>query len=264
VTCIAHLSDLHFGRELPSIIDGLLKSLDTIQPELIIISGDLTQRATHREFRDARAFLDSLKQPYMIIPGNHDLSAYRLWERFIYPWRKWRNYISDDLQPVVKRKGFTATGVNTARRIGFYLDLSRGRISQHQVKRVCKVFKDTPEDSLNIVVAHHPFWLPESSLSRSLIGNRDHAIKSFSEAGVDLILGGHIHLAYVEPVKGIIVSHAGTSTSHRLIAHQPNSFNVIKGDRKQLVMEQMEWTGHQFECVNPERFKRTPHGWQLQ
>lgn len=110
---------------------------------------------------------------------------------------------------MVKRKGFTATGVNTARRIGFYLDLSRGRISQHQVKRVCKVFKDTPEDSLNIVVAHHPFWLPESSLSRSLIGNRDHAIKSFSEAGVDLILGGHIHLAYVEPVKGIIVSHEG-------------------------------------------------------
>lgn len=264
MTCIAHLSDLHFGRELPSIIDGLLTSLESIQPELIIISGDLTQRAKHVEFQGARAFLDSLQQPYMIIPGNHDLSAYHLVERFLYPWRKWHHYISDDLQPLIRQPGFTATGVNTARRIGFYLDLSRGRISQHQVNRVCQVFKETAEDSLKIVVAHHPFWLPDSSLSRSLIGNRDHAMQSFNEAGVDLILGGHIHLAYVEPVDGMIISHAGTTTSHRLIANQPNSFNVIKGDRQQLTMEQMEWTGHAFECVNPSRFKRTAYGWQLQ
>lgn len=264
MTCIAHLSDLHFGRELPSIIDGLLSSLDELNPELIIISGDLTQRAKHREFKDAQAFLNQLKQPYMIIPGNHDLSMYRLWERFMYPWRKWRKYISSDLEPVVQKNGFTAAGVNTARRIGFYLDLSRGRISQSQINQVCQVFKQTADDSLNIVVAHHPFWLPQSSLNRSLVGNRDNALQAFSEAGVDLILGGHVHLAYVEPVNGMIVSHAGTTTSHRLIANQPNSFNVIKGDRHELMMEQMEWTGHAFECVEPNRFMRTDRGWQLQ
>ncbi len=99
------------------------------------------------------------------------------------------------------------------------------------------------------MVAHHPFWLPDSSLSRSLIGGREAALQGFHTAGVDLILGGHVHLAYVQPLEGMLVSHAGTTLSNRLTPGQPNSFNVIRGDRNRLALEQMEWRGTGFESI---------------
>lgn len=263
MTCIAHLSDLHFGRDLPSVTQGLLDSLAAVEPELIVISGDLTQRAKHTEFRQAAAFLQRLARPYIIVPGNHDLSSHRLVERFFRPWHKWRQYVGEELEPVLSQAGVTVAGVNTARRMGLYFDWSRGRINLRQTRHVAQVFADAPADHLRLVLAHHPFWLPQSSLSRSLVGRRDAALRAFGEAGVDLILGGHIHLAYVEPVRGMIVSHAGTTVSHRLIDGQPNSFNLIRGDRRSLEIEQWQWTGRAFGPGQSLRFHKRARGWQL-
>ncbi|WP_027857523.1 metallophosphoesterase family protein [Marinobacterium jannaschii] len=264
MTCIAHLSDLHFGRARSVLVGALLEALAAEQPDMIIISGDLTQRARRREFQAAREFLSRLEQPYMIIPGNHDLSAHRLAERFLYPWRKWRYYVSEELEPVMHCKGVTAAGINTARRLGFYLDWSRGRINQQQVASIREVLSEVPEDHLRIVVAHHPFWLPDSRQKRNLIGGRDSAMEAFQASGVDLVLGGHIHLAYVQLLQGIIVSHAGTTVSRRLIEGQPNSFNMIRGDRQQLMLEQLEWDGQRFSQVCRNHFRRSPDGWQYQ
>ncbi|MEZ5538251.1 MAG: metallophosphoesterase [Thiolinea sp.] len=259
---ITHISDLHFGRDLPTVTEGLLDCLDTIRPELIIISGDLTQRAKHREFAQAADFLSSLNQPYMIIPGNHDIALHRLPERFFYPWDKWRKYIGSNLEPVLHREDFTAVGINTARRMGLHPDWSRGRINRLQINRARQVFTQTPPQRLRILVAHHPFWLPQSSLNRSLVGRCNTALRAFREIEVDLILGGHIHLAYVEPVSGMIISHAGTTISHRLIDGQPNSFNLIRGDRQQLKIEQWEWHDHAFRPCSQHTFHRTERGWQ--
>ncbi len=262
MTVIAHLSDLHFGRDLHNVTEGLLASLDTIQPDLIIISGDLTQRAKTAEFKAGRDFLHSLRQLRFIVPGNHDLSAWNLLERFAYPWRKWTRYITTDLEPIMQTDTFMAVGVNTARRTGWYLDWSRGRINRQQVRYVQTMLQQVPEDCLRLVVAHHPFWLPDSSMKRSLIGGREKALQGFRAAGVDLILSGHVHLAYVKPLDGLLVSHAGTTLSNRLIPGQPNSFNVIRGDRKLLELEQMEWRGARFESAQRQFFQRTTEGWQ--
>lgn len=262
MTVIAHISDLHFGRELAPVAEGLLASLESIQPELIIISGDLTQRATTEEFAAGQDFLRRLQQPRFIIPGNHDLAVWNVLERFAYPWRKWKQYIATDLEPIMQTDTFMAVGVNTARRMGWYMDWSRGRINSQQIQYVQDMLQQVPEDCLRLVVAHHPFWLPDSSMRRSLIGGRKEALQGFRAAGVDLILGGHIHLAYVQVLEGMLVSHAGTTISNRLIPGQPNSFNVIHGDRNVLKLEQMEWRGTGFELISEQFFRRTAGGWQ--
>lgn len=262
MTVIAHISDLHFGRDLQPVTEGLLTSLDNIQADLIIISGDLTQRAKTAEFEAGQAFLRRLQQPRFIIPGNHDLALWNLLERFAYPWHKWKKYVSTDLEPIMQTDMFMALGVNTARRMGWYLDWSRGRINNRQIRYVQDMLKTVPEDCLRLVVAHHPFWLPDSSMSRSLIGGRQAALQGFRTAGVDLILGGHVHLAYVQPLEGMLVSHAGTTVSNRLIPGQPNSFNVIRGDRNVLELEQMEWRGTAFESIHKQFFSRHAGGWQ--
>ncbi len=106
MTVIAHISDLHFGRDVQSVTEGLLASLDALQPELIIISGDLTQRAKTTEFEAGHDFLRRLQQPRFIIPGNHDLTAWNVLERFAYPWRKWKRHITTDLEPIMQTDTF--------------------------------------------------------------------------------------------------------------------------------------------------------------
>lgn len=262
MTVIAHISDLHFGRDLQPVTEGLLASLDALQPELVIISGDLTQRAKTAEFEAGQDFLRRLQQPRFIIPGNHDLAAWNVLERFAYPWRKWKQYVATDLEPMMQTNAFIAVGVNTARRMGWYLDWSRGRINGKQIRFVQDMLQQAPEDCLRLVVAHHPFWLPDSSMSRSLIGGQETALQAFRASGVDLILGGHVHLAYVQPLEGMLVSHAGTTISNRLIPGQPNSFNIIRGDRKVLELEQMEWRGDGFKSIQKQFFNRGEGGWQ--
>ncbi|MEB4592353.1 metallophosphoesterase family protein [Candidatus Thiothrix sp. Deng01] len=263
MTVIAHMSDLHFGRAVPEVTQALLDCLDQLQPELVIISGDLTQRAKDEEFKQGMAFLRKLRQPRFIVPGNHDLTAYNLLERLLYPWQKWQQYVAADLQPIMQTDAFMAVGLNTARRMGWYTDWSRGRINPGQIRYVQDMLQDVPADCLRIVVAHHPFWLPDSSMCRSLVGGREAALEGFQAAGVDLILGGHVHLAYVQPLHGMLISHAGTTTSNRLIQGQPNSFNVIRGDREILKLEQMEWRGTAFVPVQQQFFKRAAGGWQV-
>ncbi len=228
---LAHISDLHFGRENPQLIKGLLQSLEDINPRIVVISGDLTQRARNREYRAARAFLDSLRRPFLVIAGNHDISADNLAERFFAPWRKWYRYIADTLEPKVSDKDSIVIGVNTARRSGYSLDWSRGRVNSDQVAAVAEYLAEDESERLRVIAAHHPFWIPKKYRYRHLIGGRDMAITLLKKAGVDIILSGHVHFAYTHVLDGLIISHAGTTVSNRVEEGYPNSFNIVRGDR---------------------------------
>src|SRR5690554_3752870 len=118
MTRILHISDLHFGRSVPAVVQALIGKVKTLQPDIVVISGDLTQRAKTTEFQQAAAFLDSMAAPYLLIPGNHDLAAFRLHERLLYPWKKWRKYISNELEPTAQYADYQIIGINTARRGG--------------------------------------------------------------------------------------------------------------------------------------------------
>jgi 3',5'-cyclic AMP phosphodiesterase CpdA len=261
VTRIAHISDLHFGRDVADVDRGLVAALRQFTPDLTVVSGDLTQRATHAQFRAARRFLRRLPQPCLVIPGNHDIPGLNLVARFFFPWRRWQQHLGMNLAPVVDGEAFTAAGINTVRRMGWYLDWSRGRIGRSQARHVRRILQSAPSFKLRVVAAHHPFWLPPAHRERRIIGGRDDVLSDFRAAGVDLILGGHIHQPYIHQLSGMIVAHAGSTLSDRLSDGRTNSLNLIEGDRRSLQIRTVEWNGKRFgRTAVTRRFVRAAGG----
>ncbi|MGW8193310.1 MAG: metallophosphoesterase family protein [Desulforhopalus sp.] len=260
---LAHISDLHFGREDPRLISALLQSIEKINPQLVVISGDLTQRARKREFLAARAFIETLARPHIVVAGNHDIPAYNLTERFLSPWRKWYRYLGYNLQPKTRTDDCIAVGINTVRRSGSFLDWSRGRVSDEQVRLMVGYFNKGDEDKMRVVVAHHPFWLPDEYSHRHLVGGRDRAFTSIKQAGGDIILSGHVHLAYTHLLEGVIISHAGTAISNRLTAGIRNSFKVVRGDRKMVGVETWKWNTASFAISELLSFTRIDGEWKV-
>ena len=256
-----HISDLHFGRTSPHLLESLHQSLADIRPDLVVISGDLTQRARTREFIAARSFLDSLQWPFLVIPGNHDIPAYNLAERVFNPWRQWNRHLRHPLEPVIDNSEYIAVGINTARRFSSFTDWSRGRIKEEQWTGAADILQRQPADKLRVLVIHHPFWLPEKYLHRHIIGGRDEALPVFKKAGADIILGGHVHITYAHTLEGIIISHSGTALSNRLMTDIPNSFTIVNGNRRQLTIETREWKLGDFRAAGSRQFTRGPRGW---
>jgi len=257
---IAHISDLHFGREVPEVVEALVAELDGERPDLVVVSGDLTQRARVGEFKAARAFFDRLPHPQLVVPGNHDVPAWPLTLRFAAPWSRWKRLVSPELEPLVSGEGFCAVGVNSARRWGPYLDWSRGRINLTQLEHAEAIFSRCEKD-LHIVVAHHPFLLTEASAGRRIIARADVALPRLLRANVDLLLGGHVHLAYSGVVGGMVVAQTGTSLSSRLKG-EPNSFNRIRASREVIEIDNMVWESARFACKHTTTYRKINDAWQ--
>jgi 3',5'-cyclic AMP phosphodiesterase CpdA len=163
---IVHLSDLHFGRVNPALVDPLLQTVREVKPDIVAISGDLTQRARSYQFQQARKFLDALPKPQIVVPGNHDIPLHNLFDRFLEPLTKYRRFITDDLQPVYADEEMVIVGVNTARSAVF----KGGRINRSQVDRLREKFCALGKEVVKAVVTHHPFDLPEGHNERDLVG----------------------------------------------------------------------------------------------
>jgi len=261
ITRILHLSDLHFGRQRPLLVETLVAQAWELAPDLIAISGDLTQRARRRELDAARAFLERLPRPRLLVPGNHDMPGWQLWERFGDPWRKWRSRLGPDLEPVVETDRLLAFGINSARPGGLYRDWSRGRIDPAQIERIEGLLAAREEQSLRLLIAHHPLLLTPPGAHRGLMGNAELALSRLATAGLDLALGGHIHLGYAGVVNGIVIAHAGTGTSDRLVG-EPNGCNLITADGDLLQVAHWQWQGDRFAPAAEHRFQRSPAGWR--
>lgn len=256
---IAHISDLHFGREVPEVVEALVTELGREPLDFIAVSGDLTQRAKVSEFKAARDFLDRLAYPVLVVPGNHDLPAYHLTMRFVMPWARWKRWVSAELEPVIRGNRYCAVGINSARRWGPYLDWSRGRINLDQLERAESIFSACAKD-LHIVVAHHPFLLTEASISRRTISRSGIALPRLLKADVDLLLGGHVHLAYSGVAGGMVVAQTGTSLSSRLKG-EPNSFNRIRADRNAIEIDNMVWQDQHFARKESSYYRRIDGLW---
>lgn len=256
---IIQLSDLHFGAAPVGMAEHLLEAVAQQRPDLVVISGDLTQRARSAEFQEAADFIAQLPCPRLVVPGNHDLAAFRFAERLLYPWQKWKRYISPELEPVVRAPGIVAVGLNTARRMNTHFDWSRGRINQLQIQRIEKELAQSAPDDLKLVVTHHPFVLTEAAKGRGLIGRLNLAWPRFKAAGVDLVLSGHIHLAYSQVFHGMIMANAGSGISYRLKG-EANSFNLIEAAADTVRIQRLTFDGRGFVSGTFQRFGRSPDG----
>jgi 3',5'-cyclic AMP phosphodiesterase CpdA len=259
---IAQISDLHFGREVPAVAKMLLAELREIAPTMVAVCGDLTQTARQEQFQAARAFLDQLPAPVLVVPGNHDLPGWRLWSRFARPWHQWRQHIGTDPHGAITytADGLIAVGVNTARQWGAHLDWSRGRINVRQLTAIREAFDQAPRDELRVVVAHHPFLLTGPARDRGLVGRSQLALRQLRQRA-DLLLGGHIHLAYSGVVDGLVVAQSGTAFSNRLKG-EPNSYNLIEAGGDQMSISTRRWEGDRFDTHQRADYVRDGHEWR--
>jgi 3',5'-cyclic AMP phosphodiesterase CpdA len=263
---IAHLSDIHFGRVDPLVISPLIETIGKTKPDLVAVSGDLTQRARSHQFQEARTFLDALPKPQIVVPGNHDVPLYNVVARFLQPLTKYQRYITNDLRPFYYDDEIAVLGVNTARS----LTIKGGRINEEQISWMRERLCPLDDKIVKIVVTHHPFDLPEGHDERSLVGRARMAMEALASCGADLFLAGHLHLSHTThsamryKIKGhsALVVQAGTAASTRGRG-EANSFNVIRIDFPQISVERLEWQldDSGFKLAMTEHFTHTPDGW---
>ena len=243
VRTLLHLSDLHFGRVNGQLVEPLLTLAHALAPDLVVVSGDFTQRARVREYREARAFLERLPQPQLVVPGNHDIPLWDVFRRFLSPLGRYRRYITDDLAPFYHDDSIAVLGINTARS----LTRKYGRINADQIAHARAVFGEVNEKVVKIVVTHHPFDLPPGSRSR-LVGRSAMAMRGLATAGVDLILSGHLHLQHTGltakryRIEGYsaLVAQTGTTISTRGRG-EANSFNLIRVESDAIAIQPYLW-----------------------
>ena len=230
---IAHLSDPHFGTEQPLVAAALQRLLADHAPDGLVLSGDITQRARRGQFDAARAFVASLNVPRpLVIPGNHDIPLVNVFARVFAPHAGFARAFGPDLEPIVTLPGVVMIGVNTTRRFR-HVD---GEVSAAQIARVARELRRASDEQLRLVVVHQPVAVSRDEDRKNLLRGHAAAIAAWSEAGADLILGGHIHLPYVRNLqmanpdlpRRLWAVQAGTSLSHRVRDGIPNSVNLIR------------------------------------
>jgi len=266
---LVHLSDLHFGAHDPRLVEGVERSVDELKPDLVVVSGDFTQRAKTEEFEEACRFLERLRDgghEVLGVPGNHDVPLYDVLRRFMSPLTRYKRYIDDVLCPVHELRGATVLGINTARSLTF----KDGRISHEQVEFIRETFARTPSDDMRVLVTHHPlFALTVGEDVQSAIGRQDMALDAVEEAGVDVLLAGHNHHASVNSARdlvtragGALVVQAGTATSTR-VRDQDQSFNLVDITEEQVVLTVYSWGGESYRAADAQAFEQRDGLWAL-
>ena len=249
-----------------AVLPALARELAAVKPDLLVVSGDLTQRARKEEFQAARQFLSTLPRPQLVVPGNHDVPLYNLWMRWLTPLDRYRRYINADLEPSHFDDEIAVVGINTARANTF----KNGRINERQMARSLGLLERCKPGVTRVVVTHHPFDIPDSVEGGSLVGQARSAIAGFTRSGVDLILSGHLHgssatdstARYGASDRSILLVQAGTAASTRRRG-ELNSFNILRIDEGSIQVDCMAWEGgHQrFMLASSRKFRRSVGVW---
>ena len=268
---LIHLSDLHFGAHDPVLVTAIEKRLDEEAPDLVVISGDFTQRARTEQFEEAGAFLMRVREAgheVLAVPGNHDVPLYDVLRRFLSPLTRYKKHIEDSLCPFIEIPGAAVLGINTARSLTF----KNGHVSHEQMALIRETFANTSVTQPRILVTHHPlFALPvgDGPELGHLMDDHELALDAIADAGVDLLLAGHNHRASVNDASSLatgagkaLVIQAGTATSTRT-RDELQSFNRIEIDGSGIRVTIQRWDGKSFVSGDSQFFERHDEQWEL-
>lgn len=264
VRTILHLSDLHFGRIDQALVHGLVQFAATLKPDLVAISGDLTQRARRREFEAARSFLDRLPGARIVVPGNHDVPLYDVLTRFLAPLGRFRRFISEDEMPLYDGGDVAVVGITSARSF----TVRGGRLPRSRVSQLAAALARVRPDAVRVLVSHHPV---DFAAARGFGGSRPGhvALPEAANLGIEIVLSGHLHTPGADAgsimIEGarrhLLLITAGTATSVRRRGGEPNSFNVIRIARPDVVVERHDWSGTAFRTARAVTFHHGADGW---
>jgi len=263
---VVHLSDLHFGRVDKVLLDPLAACVESLAPDVVVVSGDLTQRAKSTQFEQASRFLARLPRPQIVVPGNHDVPLYNLIDRFLRPLARYKSHIGPELAPSHVDSELAVFGLNTARS----LVVKNGRVNPQQLQALRDAMSGLAPQVVKVVVTHHPFDVAPTVDEDELVGRASQAMHVFAECGVDVLLAGHMHVSHsadsgdryaLGGYEALVVS-AGTATSTRGRG-EVNSFNVMRLEKPRIEVERWQWQVRmgRFERASVKMFSRQDRGW---
>jgi 3',5'-cyclic AMP phosphodiesterase CpdA len=225
---LLHISDTHFGTEQAPVVEALVALAAQQRPDVVVLSGDITQRARPAQFRAAKACVERLGAPVLAIPGNHDIALFDLWARLTRPYARFSAVFGADLEPVFTSPDWLVVGVNTTRARRH----RHGEVSAAQIERVARLLANASPRQLRVVVVHQPVAVPLDGERHNLLRGHAQATRAWAAAGADLVLGGHIHLPFTLPLDGLArrlwAVQAGTAVSARTRSGVPNSVNILR------------------------------------
>lgn len=259
MTTLLQISDAHFGTEQPPVVQALLQMASEQVPDIVVLSGDITQRARRSQFSAARKFIDQLKPKALVaIPGNHDIPLFNLAARAFLPYANYSEAFGKNLEPDYESDHLLVLGVNTTRPRRH----KDGELSSEQIARVCQRLQRASASQVRIVVVHQPVLAIRASDEDNLLNGHREAVPAWAAAGGDIIMGGHIHLPYVRSMRStfptlrrdIWTVQAGTSVSSRIREGMVNSVNLIRCEGaqspRQCIVERWDY------MATLERFER--------
>jgi 3',5'-cyclic AMP phosphodiesterase CpdA len=249
---LIHLSDLHFGglADLAQ-IEAVEALVPDLEPDVVVLSGDLTQRARHGEFQRARALVREFGRvaPVYVVPGNHDV---QWWRRPFVPfgraakYRKYRQYLGQDLTPTLDLPGVIVTGVLTSHGVSWgsltprLRDIAvKGHLPKAEFARAADIFRRAPADQARVLVLHHNVL--RGGLSRRMgLARWRVAQRRIIASGADLVLCGHDHQEQVDTLGGVVVACAGTLSTRSRGGRPPVFFRVLI-EPEAIHVEQYRW-----------------------
>lgn len=246
MSALLQISDTHFGTERPRVIDALVDLVQHVRPSVAVLSGDVTQRARRAQFAAARRFIERLQvQPLLAIPGNHDIPLFDVLSRMLRPYANYQMAFGSNLEPRYETDAFLILCVNTTRPSRH----KDGEVSSAQIEGTASRLQKAMPGQLRIVVVHQPVHVIRQHDVQNLLHGREEAVRRWAEAGVDIIMGGHIHLPYVRPLhesyagvpRRVWAVQAGTALSHRVRDGISNSVNVVLHEPGAAVSQVERW-----------------------
>jgi 3',5'-cyclic AMP phosphodiesterase CpdA len=246
MSLLLQISDPHFGTEQPAVAEALVQLAHAQRPDLLVLSGDITQRARARQFSDARAFCARLAIPAMLaLPGNHDIPLFNLWQRAFSPYRGYLRAFGPQLETSLQAADSCLIGVNTTRRWRH----KNGEVSSAQVARVVRELRQASAAQLRVVVVHQPVMVLRPEDEHDRLRGWEPAVRAWADAGADIVMGGHIHLPYVCEMSAQLTGlarriwcvQAGTALSSRVRRQAPNSVNLLRHDPGQALCWVERW-----------------------
>jgi 3',5'-cyclic AMP phosphodiesterase CpdA len=233
-TLLFHISDIHFGLEDDRALDWAIQEIAEKRPAAVVITGDLTMRARHREFAAACHWIRSLDVPVTVEVGNHDLPYFNLIERFVNPYKRFR-----DIQRLVERKidlaGLAIVSLKTVRRWQPRWPWSHGWVTEQALERTLTAIDRLPSGTRVLVACHHPL-VEAGTRGKAWTRGGDRALAELARRNVLATLSGHVHDAFditAQTPEGPM-RMIGAGTLSQRVRSTPQSFNELTWDGSSL------------------------------